>query len=205
MAHLLGVFHALVFTLALGSGMHGHTTNCSVTVRPGNTLSGIAATVGTNWQTLARENPQISNPNLIYPGETLTICQTGKQFGVFVPAQTVYSTPNANGYPWGWCTWGAAQLAHDNVNGLGDASQWFANARARGMAVGYVPQVGATVVFQAGYHTSAWGTGTGHVAHVLAVSNGRILIREMNNSYYGGFGKWDDVWVDVHPGMSFIY
>ncbi|MEF2736609.1 MAG: LysM domain-containing protein [Bifidobacterium choerinum] len=37
-----------------------------------DTLSGIAAHFGTSWQTLAQGN-HLSNPNLIYPGQTLTI------------------------------------------------------------------------------------------------------------------------------------
>ncbi len=42
------------------------------TVQAGDTLSGIAARFGTSWQTLAQGN-HLSNPNLIYPGQTLTI------------------------------------------------------------------------------------------------------------------------------------
>lgn len=42
------------------------------TVQSGDTLSGIAAKYGTTWQALAAKNG-LSNPNLIYPGQTLTI------------------------------------------------------------------------------------------------------------------------------------
>src|SRR5690606_26061342 len=42
------------------------------TVRRGDTLSGIAQRHGTNWQTLQRLN-NISNPNLIYPGQVLRL------------------------------------------------------------------------------------------------------------------------------------
>ena len=42
------------------------------TVKPGDTLSGIAAAYGTSWQRLANING-IANPNLIYPGQVLTI------------------------------------------------------------------------------------------------------------------------------------
>ncbi|MGO4923033.1 LysM peptidoglycan-binding domain-containing protein [Bifidobacterium choerinum] len=41
-------------------------------MQAGDTLSGIAARFGTSWQTLAQGN-HLSNPNLIYPGQTLTI------------------------------------------------------------------------------------------------------------------------------------
>lgn len=40
------------------------------TVRPGDTLSGIAGRLGTNWQYLAQVNG-LRNPNLIYPGQKL--------------------------------------------------------------------------------------------------------------------------------------
>lgn len=42
------------------------------TVKSGDTLSGIAAAYGTSWQHLANING-ISNPNLIYPGQVLTV------------------------------------------------------------------------------------------------------------------------------------
>lgn len=42
------------------------------TVKAGDTLSGIAAKYGTTWQKLAEKNG-LKNPNLIYPGQKLTI------------------------------------------------------------------------------------------------------------------------------------
>lgn len=42
------------------------------TVQSGDTLSAIAAKCGTTWQALAAKNG-LSNPNLIYPGQVLTI------------------------------------------------------------------------------------------------------------------------------------
>lgn len=41
-------------------------------VQPGDTLSGIAARYGTTWQALAAANG-ITNPDLIYPGQAVTI------------------------------------------------------------------------------------------------------------------------------------
>src|SRR5690606_14177989 len=43
----------------------------SVTVRSGDTLSGIAARNGVGLADLIAANPQIRNPNLIYPGQTV--------------------------------------------------------------------------------------------------------------------------------------
>ena len=42
------------------------------TIQPGDTLSGIAAKFGTTWKRLAEVN-SISDPNLIYPGNTIRI------------------------------------------------------------------------------------------------------------------------------------
>ena len=42
------------------------------TVKKGDTLSGIAAQYGTTWQKLAKDN-NITNPNLIYPGQAIRI------------------------------------------------------------------------------------------------------------------------------------
>jgi spore coat assembly protein SafA len=45
-------------------------------VQPGDTLSGIAEMFGVTLAALERANPQITNPNLIHPGEV-----------VYIPAQ----------------------------------------------------------------------------------------------------------------------
>ena len=42
------------------------------TIQPGDTLSGIAANYGTTWQWLAEVNG-ISDPNLIFPGNTIRV------------------------------------------------------------------------------------------------------------------------------------
>lgn len=50
----------------------GASAKKTYTVKSGDTLSGIAAAYGTSWQRLADING-IANPNLIYPGQVLTI------------------------------------------------------------------------------------------------------------------------------------
>lgn len=45
----------------------------SYTIRPGDTLSGIARRIGYSMQTLLNANPQIDNPDLIRAGDTITI------------------------------------------------------------------------------------------------------------------------------------
>jgi hypothetical protein len=43
------------------------------TVQPGDSLSGIADRLGISLDTLERANPQITDPNLIFPGEVLKL------------------------------------------------------------------------------------------------------------------------------------
>ena len=42
-------------------------------MRKGDTLWGIAGTYGVALTELIRANPQIKNPNLIYPGDRVTL------------------------------------------------------------------------------------------------------------------------------------
>lgn len=106
-----------------------------------------------------------------------------------------------NHYPYGWCTWGAAHLAHDNVDGLGNAYQWIGGARARGLPTGSVPRVGATVVFQPGVQGS--NPALGHVAHVVAVgSNGTFEAEGMATPVWG---QYSYLWYHTGWGVSFIY
>lgn len=108
------------------------------------------------------------------------------------------------GYSWGWCTSGAALLAHNWVGGLGNAIDWTRNAAARGMATGYTPRVGATVVYQPGVQGASGG---GHVGHVYAVyANGWFISEDANFSWNGGgFGRISFRYAHAGPGVSFIY
>ena len=42
-------------------------------VQPGDTLSGIAERFGISLSDLEKANPQITNPNLIFPGQVINI------------------------------------------------------------------------------------------------------------------------------------
>jgi LysM repeat protein len=53
------------------------TVMIPVTVVVGDTLSSIASDHGTTWQVLAEDNPSITNPNLIYAGETVLVPSGG--------------------------------------------------------------------------------------------------------------------------------
>lgn len=57
----------------LPNGAQGGNAGSNHTVQRGETLSGIAAQNGVSLSSLIGANPQISNPNLIYPGQTIHI------------------------------------------------------------------------------------------------------------------------------------
>jgi LysM repeat protein len=59
---------------------NGGSQQTTYTVRSGDTLSGIGARFGVDWHELAQVN-HLSNPNLIMPGQTLTISGSGGSGG----------------------------------------------------------------------------------------------------------------------------
>lgn len=75
----------------------------------------------------------------------------------------------------GQCTWYVANMR--NIPWMGNAIEWWPNARAAGFAEGQTPQVGAIMV------TSE--SGYGHVALVTAVNGSSWTVTEMN--YNGPF------------------
>jgi surface antigen len=118
------------------------------------------------------------------------------------PSATFLSARNT--YPWGQCTWGAKALTGENLNALGNARDWLANAQRRGLPTGSTPRVGATVVYQPGVQGAS---GLGHVAHVVALlSGGRFVVEEMNYyGYGGGFGHFSYRTSWTGWGVGFIY
>ena len=119
------------------------------------------------------------------------------------PPSGNYSAPCGNRFAFGYCTYYVA--TRRCIPWLGNAYQWWANARAAGFAEGRIPQRGAVAV---------WGQSgsspVGHVAYVESVGPdggvpaGSFLISEMN---YSGWDRVDYRVVPVTaPGLlGFIY
>ncbi len=74
---------------AAGASAQGFT----YTVQPGDTLSGIAARFGVSLQAVINANPQITNPNLIFPGQVVnipgTVPPTGGEDYIVQPGDTL--------------------------------------------------------------------------------------------------------------------
>jgi hypothetical protein len=98
-------------------------------------------------------------------------------------------------FPWGYCTWYVSTKRF--VPWMGNAIDWWPNARPFGVAEGMTPKVGAIMVTR-----ESW---VGHVAYVEAVdSSGGFTISEMN---YKGFGIVDQRHFSGNPSylVGFIY
>ncbi|MFZ2544467.1 MAG: CHAP domain-containing protein [Candidatus Saccharimonadales bacterium] len=172
-----------------------------VTVQEGDSLSSIADTHNTTYVRIFNANDFIVNPDVINPGDKVRIPTTDEvlpdrqivtvqTYATPVNNTTTYIAPTnqynkptvttrsssaGNTYTYGYCTYYAKQRRPDLPNMLGNGGQWVANASARGLATGSVPQAGAIAETP------------GHVAYVESVNdNGTIVISEMNGP--AGFG-----------------
>ncbi|HEY8761433.1 MAG TPA: CHAP domain-containing protein [Candidatus Dormibacteraeota bacterium] len=105
------------------------------------------------------------------------------------------SGPYPNRFAYGYCTWYVANRRF--IPWLGNAIDWWPNARAYGQPEGQLPRVGAVMVTRESSY--------GHVAYVESVNgDGSWVVSEMN------FIGWNRVSTRViHPGqvplVGFIY
>lgn len=63
-----------------------------------------------------------------------------------------------------------------HVTWRGNANQWLANARAKGVPTGSAPRVGAIVTFLGGEYNARYG----HVGIVEEIRGNKILVSDMN-------------------------
>lgn len=82
------IYPGQVLTITTDDGTSHSLNNIFYTIQPGDTLSEIAAEYGTTVASLAAQN-HIINPNLIFPGQVLTI---GRNAAAFVPNHYIYYT-----------------------------------------------------------------------------------------------------------------
>jgi spore coat assembly protein SafA len=103
-----------------GSGSSGAKSGGSYTVRSGDTLSGIASKNGVSLKNLLAANPQIKNPDLIYPGQKINI-PGGDTSGTSSPAGG--SQPPVNGQPATYDPYTVYSSGKGAVKRINDADQ----------------------------------------------------------------------------------
>jgi hypothetical protein len=120
-AFVAAVTALLVILPATGANAAAEAANATVRVVKGNTLSGIARSqCGTTaaWPGIWHDNPSISNPDLIYPGQRLTVnCRI---VAAASRSNAARSAPTTTGWvvplPGRKCTsgWGAPRVGHSH-------------------------------------------------------------------------------------------
>ncbi len=115
---------------------------------------------------------------------------------------SIRSASAGNRYAWGNCTWYAyerrVQMGRPVGSFWGNAKTWAYYAAGEGYVVNRTPVRGAILVDMAGYY--------GHVAIVEEVlGNGNIVISEMNNYAYGGFGVVNKRTISAGQASAYQY
>jgi N-acetylmuramoyl-L-alanine amidase len=164
-------------------------------VKDGETLSAIAEAHSTTWVRLFNKNEQITHPDVIKPGDKITIPSPDEQLkerplpeaplqqpvatqpatsaSIKTQTATLVGTSRGNSagntYTPGYCTWYAKNMRSDLPNNLGNADTWVARAASQGIPTGTIPRAGA--IGQQGMH----------VVYVKQVNpDGTVLVSEMN-------------------------
>lgn len=156
----------------------------------GDNLTKIGSKYNVEWQRLWAKNKQLKHPDLIYPGNKITIPLPNEKLHRALPAAVSLpkATPGVapikdygggNTYDYGYCTWYVKNRRGASIpNGLGNANTWYSRAAGMGMAVGSTPRAGAVGTTTAG--------SMGHVVYVERVNkDGTIYISEMNAPVWG--------------------
>jgi LysM repeat protein len=124
----------------------------SYTVRSGDTMSGIAARHGMSLSALVQANPQVHNPNLIYPGQRLNVRGGGSAPS---PAPAPHSPSPA-----------PAPGGGGNVSGIesrpgvkGNASQTIAFFMSKGLTRAQAAGIAGNLLYESGFNPSAVGDG----------------------------------------------
>jgi len=131
--------------------LHNDSDDNRVVIIPGDSLWQVEERNRLNAERQAREQRKIL---------------ATKSYTTYQAVQTSYE---GNPYPYGWCTWYAAQKKNISTS-FGDARYWPVNSKE--------PQAGAVVV--------TYESPRGHVAYVEAVEGDKVVVSEMN---YIGWGK----------------
>jgi surface antigen len=166
-----------------------------------------------NLGVMSLVNSDSRNSALVGP-QAATATAIMQQDG-YDPGPTVSQQYNAsmgingtgNNFPYGQCTWWAAQRYHDLtgnwVSWGGNAYQWAYNAPAQGWIVSGVPHVPSIIVFQPGVQYS--NPVYGHVAVLEAINPDGSLSTSNMNVYGHPFGSVVYETNYTGAGVSFVY
>jgi surface antigen len=192
------------------NGLYGHTGDRAVLQQSDGNFVVLSSGSSPLWSSGTYGNPG-DHLSLQDDGNLVIYSATGSALwatmtGTVPPrGQTVASEP---GYPWGQCTRYAEEMAHAYTGlwlpVLGNAKDWWANARNDGWSVGLGPQIGSIIVFAPGTD------GAGPYGHVAWVTNfhpntGVVDFYEMN---YNGLGQIDPRYITNginNPNIHYIY
>lgn len=170
----------------------------------GDTLGAIATRYHATWQHLASYN-KIANPNIIYVAQH--ICIPGVGNALTMDAVTAGIRGAGNFFPYGQCTWWAAQRYYQfhkiyvPWRTQADAWQWSARAQDFRWTVSTQPVAGSIIDLQP-WVQGAYGLG--HVAFVEKVlDNGHVIASNLNWGMYPA--QITSVEFAPGPGVTFIY
>jgi surface antigen len=175
------------------------------TVMDGETLNTIAMNNHIDWYQLQQQN-NISDPNTIYPGQTICIPAGGRSASSpAYPASSHGTVGSGNFFPYGQCTYWANERYH-TLRGVyvpwttnSDAWQWTMRANQYHWNVSSTPTVGAIIDIQSGVQGAG---GYGHVAIVeKIVDSSHVLTSNMN---WGSGATVTYVTFAVGSGVTFI-
>jgi LysM repeat protein len=181
------------------------------TVRSGDTMSGIAARKGLSLGALVLANPQVNNPNLIFPGQRLNL-PGGDSYTPAPPANNPPPTGGVSGIPSAPGQRGTAQQTVDFF-----VSKGLTRAQAAGIA--------GNLLFESGFNPSAvgdggtsfgiaqWHNGRGTAMKAWTTSNGdsstsfkgqlEYLWHELNGAESNALAKLRQTSSPYDAGMAF--
>ncbi len=172
-------------------------------VKRGDTPASLASRYGASKDQIIAFND--AEVNGLIPGQAIVIPnglpQSDGYHSAYAQGFSFGSAPvyNGNGYAYGFCTWGVANLIKIPSN-WGDAYTWARSAAMSGWSVSPVPTAGSIAQRSGGYG------GLGHVAIVTEVSpdGKKMKYKDMNGiAGWGSYGTTPD-WVSVSEFENYI-
>lgn len=158
----------------------------TVTVSPGNTLSGIASHHGITWEQLWYANQkQVSNPDLIFPGEKLVI--PGKHSPSKYLTASPASMPNLSGHGTTAVTVSSSSGGASSAYSAFPGAACIVAAESGGSATIVNPASGAAGLFQD--LPSTWGNYDGYPSAADAPVSVQIAFNQ-HLAATAGLSQW---------------